>query len=743
MEGKTINGFELKRKLGVGDMAEVWYAENSIGKKAAVKILLQKHCSNDDVTARFQTEARVMVNLNNPYIRQVYDYGEIDGRPTIVMEYLEGEDLKTLINKGQVFEKDELVRWWNQLVDALKYTHAKGIIHRDIKPGNIFVEDSGNIKLLDFSISKMRDSVSAMKTSQKLGTLIYMSPEQVKDSKNIDYQTDYYSLAITFVHLISGKKPYDNDTSSDFEISEQIVYKPVDMTDIPDDWKYFLLPYLEKEPAKRPELRYFEKVAPTKPEDNKTIVVGGAVEQPKQPEPPVKKKDTTKKKKGKAWIWIILVLILIAAAAVALLFFEVIPNPLKSQKENDAFEACRDVSDYREYLELYGTEALHYAEAMEFIDNYIADSIEQAEQAKAAAEAEEKANKAEANKKAREAKAAKKAYMDINKVLFINTEDSRFLSHDDEPLYADDMKNLAIVIKYKGLPEAMKTVSLDFKILKPNGELLGDVENVYSFSKLVTVEPGANKTVEIGEWDNGDRVLNNAGTWGFEIWYKENKIYNTTFEILDKNNTYIAPTKSDNTLSLGKWKALFKKCTENVTEKYGADVYKGEVDGNNNRSGYGMYGWSSGSYYVGSWQNDKRNGFGLFICMPGKEMADCPGCVYYAGGWSSSNPSGTGFCFDKYGDLIYAGNFENGVPTEQYPSVSFSGNLKFICNEKDDMYYLGLANNGEPFSFGMYLFKKGDLLYGASSNGEMLGELCLMKYDGSVQRTTWNEVMGK
>ena len=257
MQDKTINGFTLQHLLGTGGMAEVWYAENKIGKKAAVKILLPKLCADENVKSRVYTEAKVMVELDHPNIRQVYDYGDIDDRPAIVMEYLEGDDLKTKMKRGQHFTDEELKRWWNQLVDALNYTHQKGIVHRDIKPGNIFVDRKGNIKLLDFGIAKVRESIGSTQTGQKLGTLMYMSPEQVLDSKHVDYRTDIYSLAVTFVHLITGKRPYDSDTSSDFEISEQIVRKPMDLSALPEMWQNFLTPYLEKDAAKRPALQQF------------------------------------------------------------------------------------------------------------------------------------------------------------------------------------------------------------------------------------------------------------------------------------------------------------------------------------------------------------------------------------------------------------------------------------------------------------------------------------------------------
>ena len=427
MQGKSISGYTLQRPLGTGGMAEVWYAENKIGKKAAVKLLLPKLCQDENVKSRFITEAEVMVKLEHPNIRQVYDYGDIDGRPAIVMEYLDGDDLKSLMKRGKRFTEEELEHWWNQLVDALNYTHQKGIIHRDIKPGNIFVLRDGNIKLLDFGIAKVRESISSTQTGQKLGTLMYMSPEQVKDSKHIDYHTDAYSLAVTYVHLLTGRKPYDSDTSSDFEISEQIVYKPLDLSGLPAKWRGFLTPYLYKEPDKRPELRYFESIAseekPVMDEDEGTIIdtgepvlqlnetglwdSGHETPKPVTPSNPQPKKttpsetpatlspkpeDTTPAQpKSKKGLWIGLGI----AAAVVLLVLLVKPKkeePLVIDSDTEAYNACYSVADYRAYLSDYGRNAKHYADAKAFVDQYVADSIAEAQQAIAAAQAMQQAD---------------------------------------------------------------------------------------------------------------------------------------------------------------------------------------------------------------------------------------------------------------------------------------------------------------------------------------------------------------
>jgi serine/threonine protein kinase len=256
MKNTTINGFTLLRPLGSGGMAEVWYAENSIQKPAAVKILNEKYLQMKDVLQRFENEARLMAVLNHVNIRQVWDYGMIDNQPCILMEYLEGSDLAFRLKEKELFTDNQLLGWWNQLVVALNYAHAKGIVHRDIKPSNIFITSTGVVKLLDFGITKFpeKDDGSITQTGTRLGTTIYMSPEQVIDSKKVDFKSDLYSLAVTFYQLITGEPPYDLSKCPDYEIHKKIVTEKLNTDKLPSPWKNLLNDYLSKEKAARPLL---------------------------------------------------------------------------------------------------------------------------------------------------------------------------------------------------------------------------------------------------------------------------------------------------------------------------------------------------------------------------------------------------------------------------------------------------------------------------------------------------------
>ena len=415
MQGKTINGFELKKLLGTGGMAEVWYAENEIGLKAAVKILSEELSHNAQMQERFLNEAKVMVKLDHPNIRKVYGYGSIDGRPAIIMEYLDGSDLKKRMKDGQRFTGEELKCWWNQMVDALSYTHAQGIVHRDIKPSNIFIDQKGNAKLLDFGIAKVADTTTGTLTGSTLGTRIYMSPEQVKDPKRVGTASDVYSLAVSFVHLLTGKAPYDSTTSSDYDIQVSIVTKPVDVSKMPAEWRGFLVPYLAKEPTDRPVLRTFVATTADPPDEDDGTIDDEAPKRPKQSptdkpstviphsEPDPLSPTPNDKPKSTKGLWIGLG---IAAAVIAALLLLLKPKqePVPTDPDTQAYEACQTMADYRAYISDYGRNSLHYADAKAFVERYVADSMEQARQAQALADA---AQKEEAERQA-QAKAEKK-----------------------------------------------------------------------------------------------------------------------------------------------------------------------------------------------------------------------------------------------------------------------------------------------------------------------------------------------
>lgn len=326
MENTTISGYVLKYKLGEGGMAEVWYAENSLQMPAAIKVLQKRFCSDPELVSRFENEAKLMVQLHHPNIRKILDFSVVDERPCMVMEYLHGKDLSQRLKAGERFPNGQLIKWWNDLVDVLQYTHQKNIIHRDIKPSNLFLTDDGQIKVLDFGIAKIKDNITLTQTGSRMGTLMYMSPEQVYDMKTLSYKTDIYSLAVSFYHLLTGIAPY-NSQLSDFEVQENIVRKNLDTAMLPQPWRSLLPDYLSKNPEERKELRKLDKDDSKRPTTSAgdyaaTLAVGSVPEALLQP----------KRRNGKN---ILFPLLIIAGLVYMALNKDTIMNFLKTDGSGD------------------------------------------------------------------------------------------------------------------------------------------------------------------------------------------------------------------------------------------------------------------------------------------------------------------------------------------------------------------------------------------------------------------------
>jgi serine/threonine protein kinase len=227
MINTTIGKYKIKRLIGEGGMASVYEAEHEmLGTKVAIKVLNPILSANTQIKERFRNEARLMASLDHPNITKVLDFDEQPQQLSIVMEYLNGEDLNQKIKKSGPLSEKEITDIFSQTLLAFQYAHEKGIVHRDIKPSNIFILPNGHVKILDFGIAKLFGQGNEMtQTGTQMGTPIYMSPEQVKSDKSIDHRSDIYSLGVTMFFLINGKPPYNYDTDSQFDIFTKIVYE--------------------------------------------------------------------------------------------------------------------------------------------------------------------------------------------------------------------------------------------------------------------------------------------------------------------------------------------------------------------------------------------------------------------------------------------------------------------------------------------------------------------------------------
>jgi eukaryotic-like serine/threonine-protein kinase len=228
--GKVLRDkWTLEKLVGVGGMAAVYIARHKIGRLDAIKILHPEYARSEQVRARFEQEAHVLNQFKHPGAVEVRDLETTeDGAPFIVMELLEGKSLADAIRERPP-TPDDALRVADEVLDVLAAAHAQGIIHRDIKPDNLFVLPSGAIKVLDFGIAQLRPRNAAgepnlkTKTGTTLGTVAYMPPEQLKGS-DIDARADVYGVGATMYRMLAGATPHRAD--SDVELMMKVLSEP-------------------------------------------------------------------------------------------------------------------------------------------------------------------------------------------------------------------------------------------------------------------------------------------------------------------------------------------------------------------------------------------------------------------------------------------------------------------------------------------------------------------------------------
>lgn len=207
MIGQTVSHYHITRKLGAGGMGVVYEAEDlKLKRSVALKFLSPELTRNDDAKARFIHEAQAAASLSHPNIATVFEIGETDGQLFISMEYVMGESLKEKIARGPL-KLEEVERFVEQITLGLQAAHEQGIVHRDIKPGNIMVTPKGQVKITDFGLAFSAETTRITKTGSTLGTAAYMSPEQVR-GQDLDSRTDLWALGVVFYEMLTGTLPF-------------------------------------------------------------------------------------------------------------------------------------------------------------------------------------------------------------------------------------------------------------------------------------------------------------------------------------------------------------------------------------------------------------------------------------------------------------------------------------------------------------------------------------------------------
>ena len=225
MSLKKLGRYDLVRVLGKGAMGIVYEGRDpNLDRRVAIKTVKVENLSEEaaaEYEARFRTEARSAARLQHPNIVSVYDSDRDGDIAFLVMEYIQGDDLKHYLDKGIRYSLEQSLKMIRDLLSALDYAHKQGIVHRDIKPANLLIEPGGRVKLTDFGVARIQNSGEATRTQGSMvGTLKYMSPEQVQGQK-IDSRADLFSVGVVLYQLLTDKRPFDGD--NDFSIIHQII----------------------------------------------------------------------------------------------------------------------------------------------------------------------------------------------------------------------------------------------------------------------------------------------------------------------------------------------------------------------------------------------------------------------------------------------------------------------------------------------------------------------------------------
>ena len=256
MSVNLIDRYEIKSEIGRGGMATVFHAyDPRFERDVAIKVLPQALMHDPQFRARFEREAKTIALLEHPAIVPVYDFGEQEGQPFIVMRYMSGGSLEERLKECNLTIV-ETVRLISRLAPALDAAHSKGVIHRDLKPGNILFDRYGNAYLSDFGIVRLTQGSAATLTGDMvLGTPAYMSPEQVQGDKELDGRSDIYSLGIILFQLLSGKVPYTADTPAKTMLMH--ILEPVpQLQDLKPDLPPAIAAVIACALAKKPEARF-------------------------------------------------------------------------------------------------------------------------------------------------------------------------------------------------------------------------------------------------------------------------------------------------------------------------------------------------------------------------------------------------------------------------------------------------------------------------------------------------------
>lgn len=254
MVGTVIGGYRIESKIGEGGMGTVYRAiETNLERRVAIKVLNADLARNAVIAERFRSEARAQANLNHTNIAVLYAFVVQENLAMMVMEFVEGENFQQMIERRGLIPSNEAIPWFKQALLGVGAAHRMGVIHRDIKPSNLMLNTHGIVKVMDFGIAKVIGERGLTRTGSQVGTVYYMSPEQIKGEK-VDVRSDLYSLGVTLYEMLTAHVPFASNT--DFRVLTDHVQTPPPLPStfypyIPKGIENIVLKALEKNPDDR------------------------------------------------------------------------------------------------------------------------------------------------------------------------------------------------------------------------------------------------------------------------------------------------------------------------------------------------------------------------------------------------------------------------------------------------------------------------------------------------------------
>ena len=252
--GSRVGDYEVLEVLGSGGMGQVYKVRNVISDRVeAMKVLLPDLEGNAELADRFTREIKLQASLDHPNIAALHTALRLDNQLLMLTEYVEGVTIEAALRSGRI-PIDKAIDYTAQVLSALSYAHARGVVHRDIKPANMIVTPSGVVKLMDFGIAKMVVDRELTQTGSTVGSLYYMSPEQIQGAVDLDPRSDLYSLGISLYEMVTGARPFQGDSEYSIMAAHLETNPPPPIQldpNLPPALSEIILMALEKDPAQR------------------------------------------------------------------------------------------------------------------------------------------------------------------------------------------------------------------------------------------------------------------------------------------------------------------------------------------------------------------------------------------------------------------------------------------------------------------------------------------------------------